>query len=451
MPVAPEPPDLEPNILGRGEGRDHSFTPTKGLSEEVVRQLSRFKGEPAWMLDIRLQALHHFEHRPRPDRHGKLDEIDFDEICYIKPVPGRFAVLGADAEGHNRAGVAARHESEAALDRGRQVLERQGVVFGDMDTAVREHPELVRDHIGTIVPPDSDPLSALNSAVWSVGWFIYVPPGVEVDVPLAAPSRTNPEETGQFERTLIIADSGSTVHYMEGCSAPVYTSDSLHSAVVEIVVRPGARVTCTTIQNWSSNVCNVESKRARVEAQGHMTWVDGNIGSCLSVIRHGISLVGPGANGEVLSVAYAGVGQHHDIRADIVHAAPGTSSRMVSKSISKDGGRSSHRGLVRVEDDADGCRGQIRCDALLLDDHSFYEPHRNLETGSPDARIEQVSRVSKVAAEQLFYLLSRGLSQAQAIGMVVNGFIEPVTRILPVEYAVEWSRLIELQLEGSVG
>jgi Fe-S cluster assembly protein SufB len=302
-----------------------------------------------------------------------------------------------------------------------------------------------------VIPRNDNKFSALNSSVWSGGSFIYVPEGVKVEMPLQAYFRINAENMGQFERTLIIADRGSEVHYIEGCSAPVYTSDSLHSAVVEIVVKEAARVTYTTIQNWSSNVFNLVTKRALVEAEGHMEWIDGNIGSRLTMKYPGVVMVGPKASGEVLSVAYAGAGQHQDTGAKMVHAAPETTSKIVSKSISKDGGRTSYRGLVRVEDGVQGCRSHVQCDALILDEDSVSDTYPYMEVGSQDAVIGHEATVSKVADEQLFYLMSRGLSEEQAMSMVVNGFIEPVTRTLPMEYAVEWSRLIELQMEGSVG
>ena len=311
----------------------------------------------------------------------------------------------------------------------REDLEKQGILFCDMDTALREYPDLVKRYFGTVIPPGDNKFAALNSSVWSGGSFIYVPPGIDVEMPLQAYFRINSENAGQFERTLIIADEGAKVHYIEGCSAPVYTTDSLHSAVVEIVVKPSARVTYTTIQNWSPNVYNLVTKRARVEAEGHMEWIDGNIGSRLTMKYPSVYMVGPKATGEVLSVAYAGPGQHQDAGAKMVHAAPETTSKIVSKSISKDGGITTYRGLVRVEEGAHGCKSHVQCDAL----------------------IGHEATVSRVADEQLFYLMSRGLSQEQAMGLIVNGFIEPVTRTLPMEYAVEWSRLIELQMEGSVG
>ena len=335
--------------------------------------------------------------------------------------------------------------------RNREDLERQGVIFCDMDTALREYPEIVKQYFGKVIPRNDNKFSSLNSAVWSGGSFIYVPPGVNVEMPLQAYFRINAENMGQFERTLIIADEGSNVHYIEGCSAPVYTSDSLHSAVVEIVVKPSARVTYTTIQNWSSNVFNLVTKRARVEAEGHMEWIDGNIGSRLTMKYPSVVMVGPKASGEVLSVAYAGEGQHQDTGSKMIHAAPETTSKIVSKSISKDGGRTSYRGLVHVEPDAYGCKSHVQCDALILDDDSVSDTYPYMEIGAQDANIGHEATVSKVADEQLFYLMSRGLSEEQAMSMVVNGFIEPVTRTLPMEYAVEWSRLIELQMEGSVG
>jgi Fe-S cluster assembly protein SufB len=343
------------------------------------------------------------------------------------------------------------HNSEVVYHKNREDLEARGILFCDMDTALREYPELVKQYFGTVIPPGDNKFSALNSAVWSGGSFIYVPPGVDCEMPLQAYFRINSENAGQFERTLIIADEGSNVHYIEGCSAPVYTSDSLHSAVVEIVVKPSARVTYTTIQNWSPNVYNLVTKRARVEAEGHMEWIDGNIGSRLTMKYPSVYLVGPKATGEVLSVAYAGPGQHQDAGAKMVHAAPETTSKIVSKSISKDGGTTTYRGLVRVEEGAYGCKSHVQCDALILDEESVSRTFPYMEVGERDAQIGHEATVSKVADEQLFYLMSRGLSQEQAMGMIVNGFIEPVTRTLPMEYAVEWSRLIEMQMEGSVG
>jgi Fe-S cluster assembly protein SufB len=459
--------DLGRYKLGWSDAEDYVFKPKRGLSTDIVNEMSWMKGEPDWMLQRRMKSLRHFERRPMPNWGGDMSEIFFDDIYYyIKPTEGQvdqwdelpeaikstYEKLGIpEAERKYLAGVTAQYESEVVFHRNRADLEEQGVIFCDMDTALREHPELVKQYFGTVIPANDNKFSALNTAVWSGGSFIYVPPGVKVAMPLQAYFRINAENMGQFERTLIIADEGSEVHYIEGCSAPTYSSDSLHSAVVEIIVKPSARVTYTTIQNWSSNVFNLVTKRARVEAEGHMEWIDGNIGSRLTMKYPAVWLVGPKASGEVLSVAYAGAGQHQDTGSKMVHAAPETTSKIVSKSISKDGGRTSYRGLIRVEDDAYGCKSHVQCDALILDDHSISDTYPYMEVGARDAVIGHEATVSKVADEQLFYLMSRGLSEDQAMGMVVNGFIEPVTKTLPMEYAVEWSRLIELQMEGSVG
>ncbi|HUA94215.1 MAG TPA: Fe-S cluster assembly protein SufB, partial [Acidimicrobiales bacterium] len=343
------------------------------------------------------------------------------------------------------------HNSEVVFHRNREDLAAKGILFCDMDTAVREYPDIVRKWFGKIIPPNDNKFAALNSAVWSGGSFIYVPPGVTVDMPLQAYFRINAENMGQFERTLIIADEGSQVHYIEGCSAPVYSTDSLHSAVVELVALPGSRITYTTIQNWSNNVYNLVTKRARAEAEAHVEWIDGNIGSRLTMKYPSVYLMGPKASGEVLSVAYAGPGQHQDAGAKMIHAAPETSSTIVSKSISKDGGITTYRGLVHVDEGATNAKSFVRCDALLLDDESTSETKPYMEVGERDAQIGHEATVSKVGDDQLFYLMSRGLSENEAMGMIVNGFIEPVTRTLPMEYAVEWSRLIELQMEGSIG
>ncbi|RMH79845.1 MAG: Fe-S cluster assembly protein SufB [Actinomyces sp.] len=459
--------DLSRYRLGWHDEEDYVFKPKKGLDEDIIREMSWLKGEPRWMLDFRLKSYRRFLRRPMPGWGGDLSGIDFDDIYYyIKPTEGladdwesvpdsiknTYEKLGIpEAERKYLAGVTAQYESEVVYHRNREDLERLGVLFCDMDTALREYPDIVKRWFGRIIPPNDNKFAALNSAVWSGGSFIYVPPGVEVDMPLQAYFRINAENMGQFERTLIIADEGSKVHYIEGCSAPTYSTDSLHSAVVEIVVRPSARVTYTTIQNWSDNVYNLVTKRARVEAEGHMEWIDGNIGSRLTMKYPAVVMVGPKASGEVLSVAYAGRGQHQDTGAKMTHAAPETSSKIVSKSISKDGGRSSYRGLVRVEPDVRGCRSHVQCDALILDGDSISDTYPYMEIGSGDAVVGHEATVSRVADEQLFYLRSRGLTEEQAMGMIVNGFIEPVTRTLPMEYAVEWSRLIELQMEGSVG
>ncbi|MGC8626900.1 MAG: Fe-S cluster assembly protein SufB [Acidimicrobiales bacterium] len=460
--------DLGRYQLGWSDVDDYYvFKPKKGLSEDIVREMSWMKGEPEWMTQRRLKALQYFERRPMPNWGGDLSGVDFNDIYYyIKPVDKQVSAwdqlpesvkstydkLGIpEAERKYLAGVTAQYESEVVYHRNRDELAKQGVLFSDMDTALREHPDIVKAYFGTVIPPNDNKFAALNSAVWSGGSFIYVPPGVKVEMPLQAYFRINVENMGQFERTLIIADEGAQVHYIEGCSAPVYTTDSLHSAVVEIVCKPGSRVTYTTVQNWSNNVYNLVTKRARAEAEAHMEWVDGNIGSRLTMKYPSVYLVGPKASGEVLSVAYAGAGQHQDAGAKMVHAAPETTSTIISKSISKDAGRTSYRGLVRFEEGAKRSRSFVRCDALLLDDKSRSDTYPYIEFGEHDAQVGHEATVSKVGDDQLFYLMSRGLSEQQAMGLIVNGFIEPVTRTLPMEYAVEWSRLIELQMEGSVG
>jgi len=333
----------------------------------------------------------------------------------------------------------------------REDLAAQGILFSDMDTALRDRPDIVQKYFGTIIPPGDNKFAALNSAVWSGGSFIYVPPGVKVEMPLQAYFRINQENAGQFERTLIIADEGAQVHYIEGCSAPVYTSDSLHSAVVELVALPGSRITYTTIQNWSPNVYNLVTKRARAEAEAHVEWIDGNIGSRLTMKYPSVYLMGPKATGEVLSVAYAGPGQHQDAGAKMIHVGPETSSTIISKSISKDGGRTSYRGLVKVEEGAHGVKSHVRCDALILDEDSRSDTYPYMEINEQDARIGHEATVSKVGEDQLFYLMSRGLSENEAMAMVVRGFVEPIARELPMEYALELNRLIELQMEGAVG
>jgi Fe-S cluster assembly protein SufB len=460
--------DLGRYKLGWSDAEDYVFKPKKGLSEDIVREMSWMKGEPDWMRDFRLKSLRHFERRPMaPWFADRMPELDFNDIYYyIKPtdrqvdtwealpdsVKATYEKLGIpEAERKYLAGVTAQYESEVVYHRNREDLEAQGVLFSDMDTALREYPDVVKRWFGTIIPPNDNKFAALNSAVWSGGSFIYVPPGVKVDMPLQAYFRINAENMGQFERTLIIADEGSQVHYIEGCSAPVYSTDSLHSAVVELVALPGSRITYTTIQNWSSNVYNLVTKRARAETEARVEWIDGNIGSRLTMKYPSVYLMGPKASGEVLSVAYAGPGQHQDAGAKMIHAAPETTSTIISKSISKDGGRTSYRGLVHVEEGAVNSKSFVRCDALMLDEDSRSDTYPYMEVAEQDARIGHEATVSKVGDDQLFYLMSRGLSEQQAMGMIVNGFIEPITRTLPMEYAVEWSRLIELQMEGSVG
>jgi Fe-S cluster assembly protein SufB len=460
--------DLGRYQLGWSDEENYIFKPKKGLNEEIVREMSVIKREPDWMREFRLRALARFERKPMAAWFAvNMPDLRFEDIYYyVKPtesqvkdwadlpdaIKNTYEKLGIpEAERKYLAGVTAQYESEVVFHRNRADLEAQGVLFCDMDTAVREYPDIVRRWFGTVIPPNDNKFAALNSAVWSGGSFIYVPPGVKVDMPLQAYFRINTENMGQFERTLIIADEGSQVHYVEGCSAPVYSTDSLHSAVVELVALPGSRITYTTIQNWSNNVYNLVTKRARAEAEAHVEWIDGNIGSRLTMKYPSVYMVGPKASGEVLSVAYAGPGQHQDAGAKMVHAAPETTSTIVSKSISKDGGRTTYRGLVHVDEGAKGAKSFVRCDALLLDEESVSETKPSMEIGERDASIGHEATVAKIGEDQLFYLMSRGLSESQAMGMIVNGFIEPITRTLPMEYAVEWSRLIELQMEGSVG
>ena len=454
--------------LGWSDDQIPVFKPKKGINEAIVREMSGIKSEEPWMLEFRLNALKRFEKKPMlPWFADRMPDLDFNDIYYyIKPtenqvqswedlpdaIKNTYERLGIpEAERKYLAGVTAQYESEVVFHRNREDLERLGVLFCDMDTAVRDYPDLVRKYFGTIIPPNDNKFAALNSAVWSGGSFIYVPPGVKVDQPLQAYFRINTENMGQFERTLIIADEGSQVHYVEGCSAPVYSTDSLHSAVVELVALKGSRITYTTIQNWSNNVYNLVTKRARAEEEAHVEWIDGNIGSRLTMKYPSVYLMGPKASGEVLSVAYAGSGQIQDAGAKMVHCAPETTSTIISKSISKDGGLTTYRGLVKVEEGATGAKSFVRCDALLLDEKSTSETKPYMEVGEQDASIGHEATVSKIGDDQLFYLMSRGLTESQAMGMIVNGFIEPVTRMLPMEYAVEWSRLIELQMEGSIG
>jgi Fe-S cluster assembly protein SufB len=443
------------------------FVPKRGLSEAVVREISEMKNEPDWMTKARVKAFKHFEKRPMPWWGADLSDIDFQNIFYFirsteKPadswedlpedIKSTWDKLGIpEAEKSFLGGVSAQYESESVYHKIKTELEDIGVVFLDMDTALKEHPDIVQQYFGTIIPANDNKFAALNTAVWSGGSFIYVPPGVKVDIPLQAYFRINAQNMGQFERTLIIADEGSYVHYVEGCSAPIYTSDSLHSAVVEIIVKPGARVRYTTIQNWSTNVYNLVTKRAAAYEDAVMEWVDGNIGSKVTMKYPSIYLLGKGARGEVLSVAYAGKGMHTDAGGKAIHAAPYTTSVINSKSVSKDGGRTGYRGLIRVEPEAHHAKSSVRCDALILDDQSRSDTYPYIEIEEDTASIGHEATVSKVGEDQLFYLMSRGLSEADATAMVVNGFIEPITRELPMEYAVELNRLIELQMEGSVG
>jgi len=463
-----------PAEIGAGEYRygfhdpeDYAFKGQRGLSERVVEEISRMKGEPNWMREYRLKAYRFFQARPVPTWGADLSEIDFDNIFYyVRPTDrqGRswdevpeyikktFDRLGIpEAERKFLAGVSAQYESEVVYHSIREELAAKGVIFLDMDSGLREYPEIVRQHFGTVVSPNDNKFAALNSAVWSGGSFIYVPKGVRVDIPLQAYFRINAENMGQFERTLIIADEGSFVHYIEGCTAPIYSSDSLHAAVVELIARPGATIRYTTVQNWSKNVYNLVTKRAFAYEGATVEWIDGNLGSKVTMKYPAIYLMGQGARGEILSIAFAGRGQVLDAGGKVVHMAPNTTSTVTSKSISKDGGRASYRGLLKVHDGAKGAKSNVRCDALLLDERSRTDTYPYIEIDEDNVEIGHEATVSKIGEEQLFYLMSRGISENDAIMMIVNGFIEPFTKELPMEYAVELNRLIQLEMEGSVG
>jgi Fe-S cluster assembly protein SufB len=445
----------------------YAYKAPKGLSREVVESISEYKDEPQWMRDFRLKALEHFESRPTPSWGGNLGQIDFEDIHYFvrasdknsrdwsevpDDIKNTFDRLGIpEAERKFLSGVGAQYESEVVYHQVNEKLEAQGVIFTDMDTALREHEDLVREYWATIIPPNDNKLAALNSAVWSGGSFVYVPAGVKVEMPLQAYFRINTENMGQFERTLIICEEGADVHYIEGCTAPVYSTDSLHSAVVEIMAKPSSRVRYTTVQNWSQNVYNLVTKRAVAQEKATMEWVDCNLGSKLTMKYPSIYLLGREAHGEILSIAFAGEGQHQDAGGKIIHAAPRTSSSIFSKSISKDGGRATYRGLLEVADGATESRSKVVCDALLLDEDSRSDTYPTIRIGENDADVGHEATVSKIGDEQIFYLQSHGLDEEEASKMIVNGFIEPVTKELPMEYAVELNRLIELQMEGSIG
>ena len=444
-----------------------AFKSERGLSEDGVRQISAMKNEPEWMLKFRLKALRHFNSRPMPNWGADLSEIDFSNIFYyLKPqaeqgkswddiptdIKNTFDRLGIpEAEQKFLGGVSAQYESEVVYHSIREDLEKQGVIFTDCDTGLREHSEIFRKYFGTIIPPNDNKFASLNSAVWSGGSFVYIPAGVKVEIPLQAYFRINAENMGQFERTLIIAEPGSFVHYIEGCTAPTYTSDSLHSAVVELIAMEGARIRYTTIQNWSNNVFNLVTKRAIANKNATVEWVDGNLGSKVTMKYPAVYLMGEGAKGDVLSIAFAGPGQHQDAGAKMVHAAPNTTSTVVSKSISKAGGRTSYRGLVKVYPGMKGSKSSVRCDALLMDEDSRSDTYPYMEIDEDQVQIGHEATVSKIGDEQLFYLQSRGIPEEEAMAMIVNGFIEPFTKELPMEYAVELNRLIQLQMEGSVG
>ena len=452
---------------GFHEKENYVFKSKKGLDENVVRSISWHKKEPSWILEKRLQALIYFRQKQIPMWGGDLTKINFDDIYYyIKPTQNKVSSWNElpaeikntydrigipEAEKKFLAGVSAQYESEVVYKSINAMLAKKGVVFLDMDSGLREYPDLVKHYFGTVIPPLDNKFAALNSAVWSGGSFVYVPKGVHVELPLQAYFRINAANMGQFERTLIIADEGSYVHYVEGCTAPIYTTDSLHAAVVEIIVKKGARVRYTTIQNWSTNVYNLVTKRARAEEEAVMEWVDGNLGSKLTMKYPSVYLVGRKARGEVLSIAYAGPRQHQDAGGKMLHIASETSSRIISKSISRGGGRTSYRGLVQVFPGAKNVKSKVVCDALLLDEASRSDTYPTMKIDEHDVRMEHEATVSKIGDEQLFYLQSRGITKAQAESMIVNGFIEPIVKELPLEYAVEMNRLIELQMEGSVG
>ena len=443
-------------------------TARRGLSADVVADISHLKNEPAWMLDFRLKALGLFEKKPMPRWGADLSGIDFDNIKYFvrstekqaatwddlpADIKNTYDKLGIPEAEKARlvSGVAAQYESEVVYHQIREDLEQQGVIFLDTDSGLREQPELFREYFGSVIPAGDNKFSALNSAVWSGGSFIYVPPGVHVDIPLQAYFRINTENMGQFERTLIIVDEGAYVHYVEGCTAPIYKSDSLHSAVVEIVVKKGGRCRYTTIQNWSNNVYNLVTKRAKAYEGATMEWVDGNLGSKVTMKYPAVMLMGEHAKGEVLSIAFAGEGQHQDAGAKMTHLAPHTSSTIISKSVARGGGRTSYRGLVQVQPRAHHSRSTVKCDALLVDTISRSDTYPYVDVRTDDVTMGHEATVSKVSDDQLFYLMSRGLTEDEAMAMVVRGFVEPIARELPMEYALELNRLIELQMEGSVG
>ncbi|GMQ77688.1 MAG: Fe-S cluster assembly protein SufB [Anaerolineae bacterium] len=452
---------------GFSDEEDYIFKAKKGISEELVRLMSQMKGEPEWMLEFRLKAYFHFLERPMPEWGADLSSINFDDIYYyIKPserqgddwedippyIKDTFNKLGIpEAEQKFLSGVAAQYESEVVYHNVKEELEKQGVLFLGMDDGLAQHPEIVKEYFGTVIPYNDNKFAALNTAVWSGGSFIYVPPGIHVEMPLQAYFRINAKSMGQFERTLIIIDEGAYCHYVEGCTAPVYSADSLHSAVVEIIVKKGGRCRYTTIQNWSNNVYNLVTKRTVAYENATMEWVDGNLGSKVTMKYPAVYLMGEGAHGEILSIAFAGAGQHQDAGGKVVHVAPNTSSRIISKSLSKSGGRASYRGLLKVYEGAHGSKSNVVCDALLLDDKSRSDTYPYIEIDAQDVTIGHEASVSKIGEEQLFYMMSRGITEEMAATMIVNGFIEPLVKELPMEYAVEMNRLIQLQMEGSIG
>jgi len=453
--------------LGHTDKVDYAFQSPKGLTAELVKKMSAMKGEPEWMLDRRLQALSLYERMDTPVWGGDLTPITFDDIhYYVKPklaetktwddvpdaIKNTFEKIGVpEAEKELLAGVKGQYDSEVIYGSIKKVLSDKGVVFLSMDEGLKQYPELVKEYFGKVVPLADNKLAALNSAVWSGGSFIYVPKGVDVGLPLQAYFRINTESAGQFERTLIIADEGSKLHYIEGCSAPSFSSASLHAAVVEIFVKKNAKVQYSTVQNWYKNVYNLVTKRAWVGESAEMRWVDGNLGSKLTMKYPACILAGRKAHGELLSVAWAGADQHQDTGAKMIHLAPETTSNIMSKSISKDGGRATYRGMVQINPGATGARSKVVCDALILDDKSRSDTYPVNKILENDVVLEHEATVSRVSEEQLFYLKSRGINEAEASAMIVNGFLEPVIKEIPLEYAVEMNRLVELEMEGSVG
>ena len=441
----------------------------KGLSEQVVRDISELKNEPEWMTEIRVKAYRQFVDMPMP-KWGNIDmlnQIDFEAVTYFlrssdgterdwdevpEDIKNTFDRLGIpEADQKWLGGVTAQYESEAVYHSIREDLEEQGVIFLDMDTGLKEYPEIVKEYFGSVIPSSDNKFSALNTAVWSGGSFIYVPKGVHVEMPVQAYFRINAKNMGQFERTLIIADEGSSLQYVEGCTAPTYSTESLHSAVVELIAKKGAKIRYSTVQNWSANVYNLVTKRGVAYDNATIEWVDGNIGSKLTMKYPAVLLKGEGAHAEVISVAYAGKGQHQDAGAKVHHLAPNTTSNILSKSISKNGGRSTYRGILQVTPKSHGCRSKVICDALMLDPESQSDTYPTMEVGNSSADLEHEASVSKVSNDQLFYLMARGHSEEEAMGMIVNGFFEPFTRELPMEYAVELNRLLELEMEGAIG
>ncbi|MDT8340141.1 MAG: Fe-S cluster assembly protein SufB [Longimicrobiales bacterium] len=461
--------DLDTYKYGFIDEEKHVFRTRPGLDEDVVRQISAHKGEPEWMLDFRLKALKIYESKPMPTWGGDLTSLEdtLKEIYfYVKPqekmerswddvpadIKNTFEKLGIpEAEQKILAGVGAQYESEMVYHSLKQEWEDKGVIFDSIEDGLRNHPELFRKYFGTVIPTADNKFAAMNSAVWSGGSFVYIPPGVELDTPLQAYFRVNQERMGQFERTLIIAGENSRAHYIEGCTAPVYSTESFHSGVIEIVVEKGAHFRYTTIQNWSNNMYNLVTQRALVHENATMEWLDGNLGSKLTMKYPSCYLVGEGAHGNILSIAYAGDGQHQDTGGKVVHAAPRTTSSIVSKSISKGTGRSSYRGLLKVYDGATGAKSNVECDALLINETARTDTYPYIEIDEQTAHIGHEATVSKIGDEQLFYLMSRGMSEEVAMAMIVRGFIEPIAKELPLEYAVELNRLIELEMEGSVG